>query len=55
MQIKQLVDWAKPILSAVAVGLAGVVLLKVLGVRGVLWGSVLDWTCAAVACALAGR
>ncbi len=51
----QMVSQAKQVLGVVAVVAAGVVLLKVFGVRGVVMGSVLDWTCAAVACALAGR
>jgi hypothetical protein len=32
-----------------------IVVAKVLGVRGGVAGSVTEWTCAAIACALAGR
>jgi hypothetical protein len=53
----QIVSQAKQVLGVVAVVAAAIVLLKVGGLmpRGALAGSVLDWTCAAVACALAGR
>lgn len=43
------------ILSLVAVAAAVIVVAKVLGVRGVVPGSVTEWTCVAIACALAGK
>ncbi len=51
----QIVNQVKPILGAVAVAAACVVLLKAFGVRGVVMGTTFGWACASVSCALASQ
>jgi hypothetical protein len=55
MNANDILGTARKVLGIAAVVAAGIVLAKVLGMRGGVAGSVTEWTCVAIACALAGR
>lgn len=54
MNANDIIGTARKVLGIFAVVAAGVVLIKLFGVATIK-GSITDWTCAAIACALAGR
>jgi hypothetical protein len=54
MNLNQALSTARQVLGICAVIAAGVVVIKLFGIASIR-GSTIDWTCAAIACALAGR
>lgn len=54
MNANNILSTARQVLGIFAVVAAGVVVIKLFGIASIK-GSISDWTCAAIACALAGR
>ncbi len=53
---KETLDSIRYVFGVVAMVAAGIVLAKVFGMGGrIVAGSVTEWTCVAISCALAGR
>jgi hypothetical protein len=51
---KETLDTVRTVFGLLGMAFAGVVVVKLFGVASIK-GSITEWTCAAIACALAGR